>query len=150
VLVRQSTDRTSARRSMIVAWSGKYSEMRTPGTLVAVEPNGPRTSLGAETSIELFHNRRDVIRGRENPSDEGAGNRGVFPQYGSEARPPLTVGFSALMVSVHRLRGTTCPMASMPKVVQEPTYVPARSRTAWGTCAASSPAAASGAPFVMS
>src|SRR6185369_3131796 len=47
MLAWQSTDRTSARRSRMVAWSGKYSEMRTPGTLVHVEPNGPRTSLGA-------------------------------------------------------------------------------------------------------
>ena len=51
VLVLQSTDRTSARRSMMAAWRGKYSEMRTPGTLVAVEPNGPRTALG---SIMIF------------------------------------------------------------------------------------------------
>ena len=47
VLARQSTDRTSARRSMMLAWSGKCSQMRTPGTLVAMDPNGPRTSPGA-------------------------------------------------------------------------------------------------------
>src|SRR5580704_19754119 len=47
ILARQSTDRTSASRSMMPARSGRCSPTRTPGTDVAMESNGPRISLGA-------------------------------------------------------------------------------------------------------
>ena len=47
MLARQSTDRTSASRSMMPARSGRCSPKRTPGTRVAMELNGPRISLGA-------------------------------------------------------------------------------------------------------
>ena len=47
VLVRQSTDRISARRSMMLAWSGKRLRTRIPGILAAFVANGPRTSVGA-------------------------------------------------------------------------------------------------------
>src|SRR5205823_8834457 len=47
VLDRQSTERMIAWRSVRAARRGKCSQMRTPGTRVAMLWNGPRISTGA-------------------------------------------------------------------------------------------------------
>ena len=39
--------RMTARRSITRAVCGMCSQTRSPGTLVAIEPNSPRTSAGA-------------------------------------------------------------------------------------------------------
>src|SRR5438270_6501211 len=58
LLAEQSTERITVSLSMIAACRGRCSENRTPGTLVAIVPNGPRTSeeasgLGSHISMWL-------------------------------------------------------------------------------------------------
>src|SRR5689334_13096328 len=47
LLAEQSTERITVSLSMIAACRGRCSQKRTPGTLVPIVPNGPRTSAGA-------------------------------------------------------------------------------------------------------
>src|SRR5262249_60609372 len=47
LLAEQSTERITVSLSRIAACRGRCSQRRTPGTLVGIVPNGPRTSAGA-------------------------------------------------------------------------------------------------------
>ena len=46
LLCRASTERMIVNRSSMAAWRGKCSQIRTPGSFVAIDPNGPRFCTG--------------------------------------------------------------------------------------------------------